>query len=127
MKTSSLTKLGIKNAVYYSYHGVKAEEKKLGGKYQVDLDLWYDATKAIINDGVNDALNYEEAMFCISEIISGESYNLIETIANEILNLVMEKFPQCEKATIRLRKLAVPIRRPIDYIEAEQTMERSDG
>ena len=46
MKEASLTKLGIQNAQYYAYHGVKKEERKLGGKYEVDLDMWYDATNA---------------------------------------------------------------------------------
>ena len=64
----------------------------MGGKYEVDLILDYDAKVAIVRDDVNYALNYEIAMFCISEIMTGDSYSLIETIANEILNSVMEKF-----------------------------------
>lgn len=129
MKKASLTKLGIKSAEFYAYHGVKREERKLGGKYEVDLDLWYDSTNAIIKDEVAAALNYEEAMFCIAEVISGESYRLVETIANEILNMVMEKFHMLEKATVRIRKMSVPMRRVISYIEVEQTMEhdRDDG
>ncbi len=126
MKTTSLMKLKIENAVYYAYHGVKVEEKKIGGKYEVDLELWYDATKAIINDDVSEALNYEEAMFCISEVINGEeSYDLIETICNEILNMLMERFDYLQKATCRIRKLNVPLRRYVDYVEAEQSIERT--
>lgn len=124
MKKTSYMKLSIKNAQYYAYHGVKASERELGGKYEVDLDLWYDATNAIINDDVKDALNYEEAMYCITEIIGEESYNLVETLANEILNLVMEKFERVVKSTVRVRKLAVPMRHVIQHIEAEQSIER---
>lgn len=127
MKTSSLTRLTIAKAAYYSYHGVKPEEQKLGGKYEVDLDLWYDATNAIINDDVKFALNYEEALFCVSEVISGvESYHLIETICNEILNMLMESFPLLEKATVCVRKLNAPLRRIVSYVEAEQTMQREE-
>ena len=120
----SLTRLTIRSAEFYAYHGVKSEEQALGGKYQVDLDLYYNATKAIINDDVSSALNYEEAMYCIEEAIVGENYNLIETIANEILNMLMEKFPTLEKATVRVRKMNAPIRRVVSYVEAEQTMVR---
>lgn len=125
MKESSLHRLTIRSAEFYAYHGVKAEEQALGGKYQVDLDLYYDATQAVINDDVNYALNYEEAMFCIEEVIAGESYNLIETIANEICNLLMEKFQLLQKATVRVRKMNAPIRRVVSYIETEQTMIRT--
>lgn len=119
-------KLKLENAVYYAYHGVKPEEKKIGGRYEVDLEMWYDATKAIINDDISEALNYEEAMFCISEVINGEeSYDLIETICNEILNMLMEHFDYLQKATCRIRKLNAPLKRYIDYVEAEQTIERA--
>lgn len=126
MLKSSLTRLSIVNAEYYAYHGVKPEERKLGGKYEVDLDLYYDATSAIVNDDVKYALNYEEAMFCISEVIAGsDNYNLIEAICSDILSMVMDKFPELQVATIRLRKLNVPMRRVIGYVEAEQTIERA--
>ena len=127
MKETSLMKLGIKGAEFYAYHGVKAEEQSLGGKYEVDLDLYYRAAEAIIHDDVNNALNYEEAMFCIEEIISGDAYRLVETIARDILNMAMERFPQLIKATVRVRKMNVPIRRVVNYIEAEQTMIRKDA
>lgn len=124
MKKSSLTKLEIKGAKFYAYHGVKIEEQEIGGKYEVDLEMFYDATNAIINDDVQYALNYEEAMFCITEVMEGESFNLIETLCNEILNLLMEKFEELRKATISIRKIGAPIRNFVDYVAAEQTIER---
>ncbi len=71
------------------------------------------------------ALNYEEAFFCIEEVITAdEGYNLVETIANEILQMAMEKFPNLEKASVRVRKMNVPIRHVVKFIEAEQTLTR---
>ncbi|GAB5465957.1 MAG: dihydroneopterin aldolase [Candidatus Kapaibacteriales bacterium] len=127
MKNYSLSKITIKNAQYYAYHGVRKEEQKLGGKYEVDLELWYDAKPAFIKDDVNFALNYEEAMFCISEVILNEQYNLLETIANEILSQAMEKFEILKKASVRVRKHSVPLRRAVDYVEVEQYISRLDS
>jgi 7,8-dihydroneopterin aldolase/epimerase/oxygenase len=124
MKEASLMKLSINSAQFYAYHGVKNEEQNLGGKYEIDLELYYDATHAIINDDVNLALNYEEAFFCIEEVIAGENYHLIETLAREILNMLMEKFQELHKATIRVRKMNVPVRRIVKFIQAEQTVTR---
>jgi len=125
MLKNSLTKLLINNVEYYAYHGVKEEERILGGKYQVDLEMYYDSKTAILNDDVNYALNYEEAMFCISSVITEENYSLIETIATEILSSVMDKFEIIQKATVRVRKLTVPMRRAVDYVECEHTVERT--
>jgi dihydroneopterin aldolase len=124
MKELSLTRLTIRSAEFYAYHGVKAEEQAIGGKYQVDLDMFYDATDAIINDNVNSAVNYEVAMGCIEDVIAGESFTLIETICNDILNCVMDKFPKLLRATVRVRKMNAPIRRVVSFVEAEQTMTR---
>ncbi|MBL7975466.1 MAG: dihydroneopterin aldolase [Candidatus Kapabacteria bacterium] len=124
-KIVSPVRLSISNAQFFAYHGVKQEEKNLGGQYQIDVDLVYDSTQAVLSDDVNVALNYEEAMFCLSEVMNDEdSYNLVETVVYEILNAIFEKFPQVLEATCRVRKMNVPIRQVVDYIEVEQTMQR---
>lgn len=125
MNKSSLSRITIKNAHYYAYHGVLEEERKLGGKYEVDLIMDYDAKAAIVRDDVNYALNYELAMYCISEVMTGDSYSLIETIANEILNSVMEKFDSIQEATVRVRKINAPMKRTTDYVEVEQNVKRA--
>ncbi len=124
MKVNELTRLTIKNAEFYSYHGVKNEERKLGGKFQVDLDLYYDASNAIENDNVKAALNYEQVIHYIGEIINGDAYRLIETIAHKILTSLFIRFPILIKATVRVRKMNVPVERFLDYVEVEQYMSR---
>lgn len=121
----SLNKITIKGLKYYSYHGVKPEEKSLGGTYEVDIELYYDATDAIIKDDLSFALNYEEIMFDINDFMQNESYNLIETITFEILKHLMEKYLQVERATVRIRKFNIPFKGLMDYVENEQTFERA--
>jgi dihydroneopterin aldolase len=126
-KHSSLTRLTISNAVYYGYHGVRNEEQALGGKYEVDADMYYDSTQAVVSDDVSDALNYEEAVFMIGEIINSDPYNLVETIVHEILDALMDKFPKLQSASVRVRKHSVPVRQYIEYIEVEQSMTRENS
>ena len=126
MKQISLAKLTVVNAEFYAYHGVRKEERKLGGKYQVDMDVYYDTKEAALKDDISSAINYEELVFCISEVVANESYALIETIATEILNMVFDKFDQIQSAVVRIRKLNVPMRRVVDYVEIEQRMDKSD-
>lgn len=121
----SLIKLSLNNLQFYSYHGVKAEEQSLGGRYQVDVDMWYNPMSAVISDDVAKAVNYEEIVFSINELVSGDSYNLIETLCFEISQEILEKFPLIEKVTVRLRKLSVPLKHIIDHVEVENTMQRS--
>ncbi|MFM8472592.1 MAG: dihydroneopterin aldolase [Candidatus Kapaibacterium sp.] len=123
-KIASLTRISVVNASYYAYHGVNAEEKELGGQYQVDVDVAYDATSAVMSDDVKSAVNYEEILFCVNEVMSEESVNLIETLAYEILTTIMDKFTIIDEATVRVRKINAPVRTIVDAIECEQTMHR---
>jgi dihydroneopterin aldolase len=125
MKQTSATRISIRKATFFAYHGVRVEEQTLGGKYEVDIDIYYNSTQAAVNDDVKDALNYEEVMYHINEVMSSEPYSLLETIALEILDSLMDKFPILQKATVRVRKLSVPMRHVIDHVEVEQTMTRA--
>lgn len=116
---SQIARLTIKSAQFYGYHGVKHEEKTLGGRYEVDLDLWYDVTDAIATDDVAYALNYEEAMECIEDVFCNQSYNLIETVANNILQQLFVRFPFLSRAIVRIRKINAPIHSVVSFIETE--------
>lgn len=122
----SLTKLTISNANYYAYHGVSNAEKALGGRYQVDLELWYDAESAINTDDISYAVNYQEVLFNVSDVIQNENFNLIETLADEISTMLLDGFPIIEQITIRIRKLNAPINQYIDYVEVERTVIRNN-
>ena len=123
----SLNKILIKGLKFHSYHGVRPEEKAIGGNYEVDVEMFYDATDAIIKDNLNYALNYEEILFDITEFMQSEPFNLIETLTFEILNHLMDKYPAIEKVTVRVRKYNIPFKGLMDYIETEQTFERTDN
>ena len=123
-KQSSLTRLTLNNIQFYANHGVRSEEQTLCGRYQVDIDLYYSDKTAVLSDDVQNALNYEEIIYTINEIVNGDSYSLIETLSYEIASELMYKYSAIEKLSVRLRKLTVPIRHIIDYVEVERSMSR---
>ena len=123
----SLTRISIVNAEFFAYHGVRADEKSLGGRFQVDVDLLYSATSAVVSDNINDTINYEEVLYLVNEIISGEPYDLIETLAYDIANGLLERFAIARQVTTRVRKLNVPIQQVMDYVESEYTAIRENA
>lgn len=117
----SLTKLTIKNFDIFAFHGVKEEESRLGGRFQIDVELYYDSTEAAIQDNLSKALNYENILYDINEICSNESFKLIETLTMELLKSIVENYPITEKVTVRVRKYNIPFKGILDYIESEQS------
>lgn len=122
---SLLARLTIDNAEFYAYHGVRPEEQRLGGRYQVDVDIYYDARKAVVSDNLNDTVNYQEVLFLVNEHMNGdETYELIETLAFDIASSVMERFALVDHVTVRVRKISVPVQHILDHVEAEITIMR---
>jgi dihydroneopterin aldolase len=119
------TKILISNATYYGYHGVAKAEKNLGGKYQIDIEFCYDAESAAKTDSIHCAVNYQEVLAVASDILQNKTFNLIETLVDEIQKSVLERFSAIDAVTVRLRKLNAPVNQCVDFIQVERTIERT--
>lgn len=116
--------LKIQNAVFYAYHGVMSEEQNLGRKFEVDVELEYDFTKAAETDKLDNAVNYEKVYKYLEEILTENKFYLIERLAYVICKKVLDKFEIVEKVTVKVRKLHPPVGGLIDYVEASLEMKR---
>ena len=89
--------------------------------------MYYNSSDAALKDDVQHAINYEDALFIVDEIMGEESFDLIETIASEILNALTDRFTALKEATVRVRKLNAPLKAVVDYVEAEQSITHING
>ena len=92
----------------YSFHGYSQEERKIGGKYRVDLRLSLDTSEAEISDKLVDTINYER-VFQIVQQEMGQPSKLIEHIGRKILDALAGELPQLEEINLRISKLHPPI------------------
>ena len=121
------TRLTVNNAQFFGFHGVRKEERSIGGRYAVDADVYYDASRAVVSDDVSDAVNYEEILYHIREHMNPEEpYDLIETLAFDMAVAIIEQLPAVNEVTIRVRKLSVPIQQVMDDVETEITVVRGE-
>jgi 7,8-dihydroneopterin aldolase/epimerase/oxygenase len=111
--------LRIKNASFYAYHGALKEEQHIGGKFEADVDIHTDFSKAVINDDLEQTVNYEKVYKFINSIIHEKKYYLIETLATVIADELLKQFQGIEKVCVRVRKNSVPVGGLIDCVEAE--------
>jgi dihydroneopterin aldolase len=121
----SLCWLRIHNAEFYAYHGAKDAERLLGGKFQIDVELCYDAADAVRTDALRYALNYEHVLECVHRVVNENSYHLLETLAHRLLEALLHDFPSVQRARVRVRKLYVPLRYAVEYVEVEHEMDRA--
>ena len=51
-------KIILSGMVFYGYHGANSEEKELGQRFVVDLEIEYDLCPAGSNDVLTDTVTY---------------------------------------------------------------------
>ena len=115
----------LHNAVFYAYHGVMSDEQNLGGKFEVDLDLYCDLSDAKQSDTLHRTVNYEKVYGVMKEAVVGKKYFLIEARANSIADKVLKGFSEVQKVVVRVRKPGAAIHGIIDYVEVEVESERT--
>ncbi|MFA5833232.1 MAG: dihydroneopterin aldolase [Bacteroidota bacterium] len=117
MKTFDIIKLH--NAVFYAYHGALTDEQTLGGKFEIDVELYCDLTKAKLTDDLNETVNYEKVYSLMKKIVTEKKYYLIEALAYTIGSGIIAAFIQVQKVIVRVRKPGAPIHGVVDTIEVQ--------
>ncbi|MFC1535994.1 dihydroneopterin aldolase [Candidatus Neomarinimicrobiota bacterium] len=108
----------LKNMVFYGYHGVSESEKSLGGKFEVDIDLYQDLKKAGQSDNLKDTLNYEKIYKTVQNCTKRNKYYLIETLAERIAGSILKKY-KTDKVLVKVRKPHAPVKGVLDTVEVE--------
>ncbi len=108
----------LHNMMFYSYHGASRAERETGRRYEVDVELHADLTGAANTDRLTDTINYTRVYDTVSEIILGNKFNLLETIAARIINKIKNDY-ELDRVIVRVRKKIPPIPGNLDHIEVE--------
>ena len=73
---------------FYGYHGVSESERELGGKFEVDLEMFFPLQKAGKSDRLEDTLDYEAAYNLVQSCVVQKKYFLLETLAESIIEAI---------------------------------------
>ncbi len=116
----------IKEAVFYAYHGALKEEQSIGGKFEADVDMFFNFCEAAADDDLNKTINYDEVYKFINKKIHEKKYYLIETLATLIADSLLSSYPILEKVNVKVRKNNVPVGGIIKHVEAEVEKSRNE-
>jgi len=99
----------LQGMVFYGYHGVNPEERELGQRFVVDLELEKDLSAAGLSDDLTQTVNYASAYKLAREVVEGQPCNLIETVA-ELLATVLLSRLSIDGVRVRVRKPWAPVK-----------------
>ena len=99
--TISLNKLR-----FFAYHGLYAEEKKVGATFEINLSVSFSANDKITD--LDETVNYEK-LYALLKNEMQKPRELLETLAMEITQAIHLSFPSLKKIEITITKLQVPL------------------
>jgi len=97
------------NMGFYAYHGTSKAEREVGQRFYLDAEIYLNLEKAGQTDDVKDTIDYTMVYQMINDMTCQKGYHLIEALAQDIANTIIEKYPQIDKVHITVRKPQVPL------------------
>jgi dihydroneopterin aldolase len=116
----------IRKAIFYGYHGVRSEEQSVGGKFEADVDIYTDFSKAAKDDNLNETIDYHKVYTFVYHLALQQKYYLIEALALKIADELLKEFKGIEKVAVKVRKNNPPLGGVVDHVEVEVVKERKD-
>ena len=117
--TDRITLTGL---TVFGRHGVFDFEREQGQQFVVDVTVWLDLTPAARSDDVADTLHYGELAEFAAGVVAGPARDLIETVAAEIADGVMGRWPVLA-VEVTVHKPTAPI--PLEFADVAVTIRRS--
>lgn len=101
---SNLIKFEIKDLKIDAIIGIHEEEKLSKQPLIIDLIIYFDITKAIKSDNINDVVDYYEMSSDLIDFVSNSKFELIETLSHKILENISTKDSRIKKAILSITK-----------------------
>lgn len=99
-----MDKMIIRKMEYYGYHGVFEEERKLGQRFYIDLELEMDLREAGEKDDLTKTINYAELHEHVKQIVEKESFQLIEALAERVASSLLGTYTGINALTVKVTK-----------------------
>jgi dihydroneopterin aldolase len=99
-------KIVIKGFKVLGRHGVTPEERERDQEFLVDLDCELDLAAAGRADRLEHTVDYMELIEDIRQVVSTESYNLLEALADRLAQAVLRR-PFIDRVAVAISKPAL--------------------
>ncbi|MNP36106.1 Dihydroneopterin aldolase [compost metagenome] len=99
-----MDKMVLHRMEYYGYHGVFPEERKLGQRYYIDLELEMDLREAGEQDDLTKTVNYAEIHEVVKDIVENKSFQLIEALGEVIASSLLDNYTSIYALTVKVTK-----------------------
>lgn len=115
-------KITLHEMRFYAYHGVFAQEQRVGNHFIVELSFWADIAGSLYRDELEETISYAD----VYEVIKAEMAipsRLLEHVVGRIGQRLFATFPRMQRIALTLSKCNPPF--PGEVHSAAVTLEAS--
>ncbi len=73
--------------------GIYDWERRIRQTLYIDIDMATDIRKAAVSDHIRDTLDYKAVSKRIQQFVGESSFQLVETLAEKIADIILKEFP----------------------------------
>lgn len=106
----------------YARHGVFDFEKEKAQVFRVDVTVFLDLSRAGASDDLDDTVDYGSLASEVREVVGGESYQLIETVAERVAGVALAN-DKVNRVVVTIHKPGAPVDVALDDVSV--TIDRS--
>ncbi|GJE41928.1 dihydroneopterin aldolase [Methylobacterium soli] len=111
----------VQRIAVFAYHGLLAEEARIGQRFYISLDCSLDLAAAGVSDDVARTVSYADLTEIVVEIATQRRFALIEALAEAIAESCLARFSRLHAVTVRVDKPSAPVPAVIDGVSIEIT------
>ena len=108
----------LKNMAFFGHHGVTDAEKEIGCRLEIDCEYTIDIAQAAGTDLLEQTVDYFSVYKTIDNIVRNNKFNLIETLAQHIVDVILKSF-DISWIRIKVRKIDPPVPGSVGSFEVE--------
>lgn len=116
-----MAKVRMLNMIFYGFQGIYEYEREQGAKLMVDVEMTTWDDKAGDTDDPEDGIDCAVIYPIVRDAVEESKCNLMMKMASNVAKHVLKRTKRIAEVTVRIRKQAVPISGPLDYLEVEMT------
>ena len=99
----------LRDLGFYGFHGLFAEEERLGQRFFVDLECGVDLSAPGETDAIGHTVSYADIYDVVKATFETKRTKLIEALGQNIVTALFERFGDINWIVMRIRKPEAPI------------------
>lgn len=119
--------INIDQLIIFANHGLFSQEKDLGQKFALDIDLRVNTQAAAFSKDLAQSVDYGALIQAIKQRFTETTYDLIESVAEDIAQYILRHYTLVASVRLRLHKPWAPVMTAVEsiYIDIERRRNRA--